>query len=210
RRLCGEVAVSGSKNSALPLLFASLLTREPCRFRNVPALADIRTTVRLLQSLGVELGEDVGPPLTPRARELASRGAPYELVKTMRASFLTLGPLLAREGQARVSTPGGCAIGVRPVNLHLAGFEKMGARLEIVHGYVEAEAPRGPSGRRLHGAQIALEVASVGATENLMMAAALAEGTTEIANAAREPGIEDLAVALGKMGPRIDATRPAS
>jgi UDP-N-acetylglucosamine 1-carboxyvinyltransferase len=203
RRLSGEVAVSGSKNSALPLLFASLLTREHCRFRNVPALADIRTTVHLLQHLGVELGEGEGPLLTLRAREFGTREAPYELVKTMRASFLTLGPLLAREGYARVSTPGGCAIGVRPVNLHLAGFEKMGARLEIVHGYVEAQAPLGPSGRRLHGAQIALEIASVGATENLMMAAALAEGTTEIENAAREPEIEDLAAALGKMGAHI-------
>ena len=160
----------------------------------------MRTTIRLLQGLGVELCEQDGHAVTLRARSLSSYEAPYDLVKTMRASFLALGPLLAREGRARVSTPGGCAIGARPVNLHLAGFEKMGARLEIVHGYVEAEAPSGPSGRRLRGARIALDTPSVGATENLMMAAALAEGVTEIDNAAREPEIEDLAAALAAMG----------
>ena len=200
RPLAGEVQVSGSKNAALPLLFASLLTDEPCRFKNVPELADVRTTIRLLQGLGVELCGQEGHAVTLRARSLSSYEAPYDLVKTMRASFLALGPLLAREGRARVSTPGGCAIGARPVNLHLAGLEKMGARLEIVHGYVEAEAPSGPSGRRLRGARIALDTPSVGATENLMMAAALAEGVTEIDNAAREPEIEDLAAALAAMG----------
>ena len=200
RPLAGEVQVSGSKNAALPLLFASLLTDEACRFKNVPELADVRTTIRLLQGLGVELCGQEGHAVTLRARSLSSYEAPYDLVKTMRASFLALGPLLAREGRARVSTPGGCAIGARPVNLHLAGLEKMGARLEIVHGYVEAEAPSGPSGRRLRGARIALDTPSVGATENLMMAAALAEGVTEIENAAREPEIEDLAAALAAMG----------
>ncbi|MBI2964524.1 MAG: UDP-N-acetylglucosamine 1-carboxyvinyltransferase [Deltaproteobacteria bacterium] len=204
RPLRGEVSVSGSKNAALPLLFASLLTGEPCRFRNVPELVDIRTTERLLQDLGVDLVESAGHVVALRARQLARHEAPYELVKTMRASFLALGPLLAREGRARVSTPGGCAIGARPVNLHLAGLEKMGARLEIVHGYVEAEAPRTANGRRLRGARIALDTPSVGATENLMMAAALAEGTTQIENAAREPEIEDLAAALGKMGAHIE------
>ena len=204
RPLAGEVQVSGSKNAALPLLFASLLTDEPCRFRNVPELADVRTTIRLLQGLGVELCGQDGHAVTLRARALSSYEAPYDLVKTMRASFLALGPLLAREGRARVSTPGGCAIGARPVNLHLAGLEKMGARLEIVHGYVEAQAPSGPSGRRLRGARIALDTPSVGATENLMMAAALAEGVTEIENAAREPEIEDLAAALAAMGVPVE------
>ncbi len=204
RPLRGEVEVSGSKNAALPLLFASLLTREPCRFRNVPELADVRTTVRLLQELGVELVESDGHRVALRAARLERHEAAYDLVKTMRASFLALGPLLAREGRARVSTPGGCAIGARPVNLHLAGLEKMGARLDIVHGYVEAEAPLGRSGgRRLRGASIVLDLPSVGATENLMMAAALAEGTTVLENAAREPEIEDLAAALVRMGARV-------
>jgi UDP-N-acetylglucosamine 1-carboxyvinyltransferase len=207
--LSGEVEVSGSKNSTLPLLFASLLTRKTCRFTNVPELVDVGTTVRLLQHLGVELRaepRDAAHALTLDARRLAGHEAPYELVKTMRASFLALGPLLAREGRARVSTPGGCAIGARPVNLHLAGLEKMGARLEIVHGYVEAEAPLTANGRRLRGARILLDSPSVGATENLMMAATLADGTTEIENAAREPEIEDLADALVKMGARIAGT----
>ena len=195
RPLRGEVTISGSKNSALPLLFASLLTRERCRFRNVPELADIRTTIRLLQDLGVELGAGAGHTVELQARALTGHEAPYELVKTMRASFLALGPLLSREGRARVSTPGGCAIGARPVNLHLGGLEKMGAKLEIVHGYVQAEAPLGPGGRKLRGARIALDTPSVGATENLMMAATLADGVTEI---------EDLAAALGKMGARIE------
>jgi UDP-N-acetylglucosamine 1-carboxyvinyltransferase len=203
RALRGEVAASGAKNSALPLLFSSLLSAEPCGYSNVPDVADVRTTVRLLQDLGVEvaLGDH---RVEVRAREVRSLEARYELVKTMRASFLVLGPLLTRFGRARVSTPGGCAIGARPVNLHLAGLEKMGARIEIVHGYVEAEAPLGPSGRRLRGATIDLEVPSVGATENLMMAATLAQGVTRIENAAREPEVEDLARALGKMGARIE------
>jgi len=200
RALRGEVQASGAKNAALPLLFASLLSSERCRFRNVPELADIRTTIRLLQRLGVELCEREGHVVALRAKSLTSHEAPYDLVKTMRASFLALGPLLAREGRARVSTPGGCAIGARPVNLHLAGLEKMGASLEIVHGYVQAEAPRGPHGRRLRGARTVLDTPSVGATENLMMAASLADGVTEIVNAAREPEIEDLAAALAAMG----------
>ena len=203
--LGGEVEVGGSKNAALPLLFSSLLTTKRCRFRNVPSLADIRTTVRLLQDLGVELIENEAHQVTLHAEKLTSFEATYDLVKTMRASFLALGPLLAREGRARVSTPGGCAIGARPVNLHLAGFEKMGARIEIVHGYVEAEAPRtSTGGRRLRGGRIELDLPSVGATENLMMAAALAEGTTRIENAAREPEIEDLAASLNEMGAKID------
>src|SRR5262249_41713205 len=151
-----------------------------------------------------ELRSFEGHSVELAAQALTSLEAPYELVKTVRASFLSLGPLLSREGRARVSTPGGCAIGARPVNLHLSGFEKMGAKLDIVHGYVEAEAPASRSGRRLRGARIALDTPSVGATENLMMAATLARGVTEIENAAREPEIEDLAAALGKMGARIE------
>ena len=205
RRLSGEVRASGAKNAALPLLFSSLLTGEQCRYDNVPELADIRTTVRLLQSLGAEVLESSNHRVAVRTQELRSIEAPYQLVKTMRASFLTLGPLLARVGRARVSTPGGCAIGARPVNLHLAGFERMGAKIEIVHGYVQAEAPRDRSGgTRLVGARIELDTPSVGATENLMMAATLARGTSLIENAAREPEIEDLARALVKMGARID------
>ena len=210
RPLRGEVQAGGSKNSALPLLFSSLLTGGPCGYSNVPALADVRTTVRLLGELGVEILADGDHHVRLQAGRLRSLEAAYELVKTMRASFLVLGPLLARFGRARVSTPGGCAIGARPVNLHLAGFERMGATIQIVHGYVEAEAPVGPGGaRRLRGARIELEVPSVGATENLLMAAALADGTTRIENAAREPEIVDLAAALGKMGARIDGAGSA-
>ncbi len=205
RRLTGEVEIGGAKNAALPLLFASLLTPEPCRFRNLPEVFDIRTTLHLLQNLGAEVLEKQDHEVQLRAREISRVEATYELVRTMRASFLTLGPLLARIGRARVSNPGGCAIGARPVDLHLSGFEKMGASIAIVHGYVEAEAPRTAGGeRRLRGATIRFEAPSVGATENLMMAAALADGTTVLENAAREPEIVDLATALGRMGAKID------
>ncbi len=191
----GEIQVSGAKNAALPLLFATLLTPERCRLRRVPALADIRTTLKVLQHLGAEVTAAAeGHEVTVEARDLTSTEAPYELVKTMRASFLALGPLLARFGHARVSTPGGCAIGARPVDLHLAGLEKMGARLGVREGYVEAAAGR------LRGATIVLDFPSVGATEQLMMAAALADGTTVIENAAREPEIECLATLLERMG----------
>jgi UDP-N-acetylglucosamine 1-carboxyvinyltransferase len=191
----GEIQVSGAKNAALPLLFATLLTPERCRLRHVPALADIRTTLKVLQHLGAEVTAAAeGHEVTVEARDLTSTEAPYELVKTMRASFLALGPLLARFGHARVSTPGGCAIGARPVDLHLAGLEKMGARLGVREGYVEAAAGR------LRGATIVLDFPSVGATEQLMMAAALADGTTVIENAAREPEIECLATLLERMG----------
>lgn len=195
RRLEGEVMVSGSKNAALPLLFSTLLTAERCVLRNVPALADIRTALDVLRHLGAQVS--VGPgghEVVVEARALVSTEASYDLVKTMRASFLVLGPLLARFGHARVSTPGGCAIGVRPVDLHLAGLEKMGAQIHIHQGYVEAEA------KRLHGAKILLDFPSVGATQQLMMAAALAEGTTVIENAAREPENECLGNALRRMG----------
>jgi len=201
RRLEGEVAVSGSKNAALPILISSLLTSERCVYQGVPHLADSRTTLRLLAGLGVAVDREKwnrgAEDITIATGDVTSVEAPYELVKTMRASFLVLGPLLARFGQARVSTPGGCAIGARPVNLHLKGLEAMGAKIEQSHGYVEAKAAR------LCGAKIYLELPSVGATENLMMAAALADGTTIIENAAKEPEIDDLANALNKMGAKI-------
>ena len=198
RRLAGEVIVSGSKNAALPLLFSTLLTGERCVVRNVPALADIRTALDVLRHLGAHVS--VGPgghEVAVEARALSSTEASYDLVKTMRASFLVLGPLLARFGHARVSTPGGCAIGVRPVDLHLAGLEKMGARIHIHQGYVEAEATR------LRGAKILLDFPSVGATQQLMMAATLADGTTVIENAAREPENECLGIALRRMGASV-------
>ncbi|MFN8626423.1 MAG: UDP-N-acetylglucosamine 1-carboxyvinyltransferase [Candidatus Binatia bacterium] len=196
RPLKGEVAVEGAKNAALPILLASLLTADRCVFRNVPDVVDVRTTLKLLADLGARIDHDAGA-VNLRAERLARLEAQYDLVKTMRASFLALGPLLARFGRARVSTPGGCAIGGRPVDLHLEGLQKMGARCRIVHGYVEAEA------ERLQGARIYLDVPSVGATEHLMMVATLADGTTTIEHAAREPEVVDLAHALAAMGARI-------
>jgi UDP-N-acetylglucosamine 1-carboxyvinyltransferase len=201
RRLEGEVFASGSKNAALPVLISSLLTAEPCVYKRVPNLADIHTTLKLLARLGVKVDKqswitECGD-ICLQADRLSGFEAPYDLVKTMRASFLVLGPLLARFGEARVSTPGGCAIGTRPVNLHLKGLVEMGASIEQVHGYVEAKA------KRLRGAKIYLDLPSVGATENLMMAATLAEGTTIIENAAKEPEIEDLSAVLNSMGGKI-------
>lgn len=201
RRLQGEVFVSGSKNAALPILISSLLTSDACVYQRVPDLLDIHTTLKLLAGLGVRIEREPwrrgSGDLTVCAQGVKSFEASYDLVKTMRASFLVLGPLLARFGQARVSTPGGCAIGTRPVNLHLKGLTEMGARIEQVHGYVEAKA------QKLHGARIYLDLPSVGATENLMMAATLAEGITVIENAAKEPEIEDLARVLNSMGANI-------
>jgi UDP-N-acetylglucosamine 1-carboxyvinyltransferase len=201
KRLMGEVTVSGSKNAALPVLFSSLLTSEPCTYRGVPHLADIRTTLRLLSGLGDRNDNqswlDGADDLTLQANRIDKFEAAYELVKTMRASFLVLGPLVARFGRARVSTPGGCAIGARPINLHLKGLEALGATIEQSHGYVEAKATR------LHGAKIYLDLPSVGATENLMMAASLADGTTTIENAAKEPEIDDLATVLNEMGAKV-------
>lgn len=202
RRLEGEVAVSGAKNAALPLLISSLLTEEPCVYEGIPDLMDIRTAVKLLSGLGVKVEKGAGA--SGQGRFTLSAGgatkfeASYDLVKTMRASFLVLGPLLSRFGKARVSTPGGCAIGARPVNLHLKGLAEMGAKIDLVHGYAEARA------NRLSGAKIYLDLPSVGATENLMMAAALAKGTTVIENPAKEPEIAELALALNKMGARIE------
>jgi UDP-N-acetylglucosamine 1-carboxyvinyltransferase len=201
KRLSGEIAVSGSKNAALPILISSLLTAQPCTYQGVPHLADIRTTLKLLSGLGDKSDNQRwlagGDDLTLQADRIGKFEAPYELVKTMRASFLVLGPLLARFGQARVSTPGGCAIGARPIDIHLKGLEALGATIEQTHGYMEATA------EKLRGAKIYLDFPSVGATENLMMAATLAEGTTIIENAAKEPEIDDLAKALNGMGAKV-------
>ena len=198
RRLQGEVAVSSSKNAALPILVSSLLTSETCVYQGIPHLVDINTTLKLLSGLGVDVDKEPwtrdSGDLTIRADRVKNVEASYELVKTMRASFLVTGPLLARFGRAHVSTPGGCAIGTRPVNLHLKGLAAMGASIDQVHGYMEVKA------EKLRGAKIYLDLPSVGATENLMMAASLAEGTTVIENAAKEPEIEDLAVVLNQMG----------
>ncbi len=201
-RLAGEVEVAGSKNAALPILFATLLSEQKCVVRNLPDVADVRTTLRLLSDLGAEVEQD-GADVAITARELNSSEAPYELVKTMRASFLVLGPLLARVGRARVSQPGGCAIGARPVNIHLHALQQLGAEVELVHGYAEARAGR------LTGAHVQLDFPSVGATEHLMMVACLAKGETEIENAAREPEIVDLAAALTSMGAVIEGAGEA-
>ncbi|MDT8440227.1 MAG: UDP-N-acetylglucosamine 1-carboxyvinyltransferase [Desulfuromonadales bacterium] len=197
RRLQGEVTVSGAKNAALPLLFATLLATGPHRLGNLPRLRDIITAERLLAGLGVEVTARNGETVLV-SRRPASFEAPYDLVRTMRASVLVLGPLLARYGRARVSLPGGCAIGARPINLHLKGLEAMGADIRLDHGYVDARS------RRLHGARICFDLPTVGGTENLMMAATLAKGTTVLENAAREPEIVDLARALQGMGARIE------
>ena len=195
KRLSGEVEVSGAKNAALPILAATILTEGPNRLRAVPRLRDIATIQALLTRLGVRFENSDG--LIVDASEMDKWEAPYDLVKTMRASVLVLGPLLARFGRAKVSLPGGCAIGARPIDLHLAGLEKMGAAIELEHGYVVARASR------LSGAEIDLDTPSVTGTENLMMAATLAKGETVIRNAAKEPEIVDLADALTKMGARI-------
>ncbi len=197
RRLAGEVKVSGAKNAALPLLFATLLAPGPHRIGNLPLLRDITTAEQLLAGLGAEVDSSNGI-LKIATGQINSMEAPYDLVRTMRASVLVLGPLLARYGRARVSLPGGCAIGARPINLHLKGLEAMGAEIHLNHGYVEASATQ------LKGARIYLDVPTVGGTENLMMAATLAKGTTVLENAAREPEIVDLANALLGMGARIE------
>jgi UDP-N-acetylglucosamine 1-carboxyvinyltransferase len=196
--LRGEVAIGGAKNAALPAMAASLLTGEPVRLRRVPWLGDVRTTIALLGHMGVEVDASEPGALTLRAGTVNRLEAPYALVKTMRASVLVLGPLLARFGRARVSLPGGCAIGPRPINLHLAGLEKMGAEISLDSGYVEAKAPR------LKGARITFDGQTVTGTENLMMAAALAEGVTVLENAACEPEVADLAALLTGMGARIE------
>ncbi len=195
--LRGAVSVSGSKNAALPILMAAALTDEPVVLHNVPRLRDVRTALELLARLGVHSRWLDDHALEVHAARIDSHEAPYNLVKTMRASFLVLGPLLARARRARVSTPGGCAIGARPVNLHIAGLRAMGARIQLRGGYVEAHADH------LTGARIWLDTPSVGATENILMAATRARGRTAIENAAREPEIQDLARMLTAMGARI-------
>jgi UDP-N-acetylglucosamine 1-carboxyvinyltransferase len=197
RPLRGTVALAGSKNAALPCLIATLLTSEPVLVRNVPRLRDVTTVLDLLRRLGVEARWSGDHDIELCAHMISSHEAPYELVKTMRASFLVLGPLLARASRARVSTPGGCAIGARPVNLHIAGMRMLGARIQMRHGYVEAHADN------LRGARVWLDTPSVGATENILMAAVRARGRTIIENAAREPEVRDLARMLTAMGARI-------
>ncbi len=199
RRLEGEVLISGSKNAALPLMAASLLTEDALRLGNVPDLRDIQTMVHLLRGLGVSIEQ-----LTPGTWRMSAAGpitavAPYEVVKQMRASILVLGPLVARFGEARVSLPGGCAIGSRPVDQHIKGLEALGAEVMVESGYVHARK----SGR-LQGARVLFDMATVGGTENIMMAATLAQGETLIENAAREPEIVDLAVLLRRMGADIE------
>ena len=196
--LRGEVWISGSKNAALPILFAALLTEQPVTIANLPHLHDITTTIELLGALGVTVSIDENMHLTVESSTLTAVTAPYDLVKTMRASILVLGPLLAKFGEANVSFPGGCAIGSRPVDLHLKGIEALGAEVEVDQGYIKAR-----SKGRLKGAHIVMDMVSVGATENLMMAAALAEGTTIIENAAKEPEIVDLAMCLNAWGAKI-------
>ena len=201
-RLEGEIAISGAKNSAIKLMAASLLTDEPLRLTNMPRLADTRFLAQLLRRLGVEVTEsdgDEGPQTVLHAPEVTSAFAPYDLVRQMRASFNVLGPLLARTGHAKVSLPGGCAIGARPVDLHLKAIEALGAHIDLHEGYVYAQAPRG-----LIGAEIEFPIVSVGATEHTMLAAVLAQGVTVIKNAAREPELEDLAICLNAMGAKVE------
>jgi UDP-N-acetylglucosamine 1-carboxyvinyltransferase len=198
KRLRGTVRVSGAKNAALPAMAAALLSEAPIRLENVPGLMDVRTIARLLRHMGVEVTGLGSPALTLCAAQVRTPEAPYDLVRTMRASVLVLGPLVARLGRARVSLPGGCAIGPRPINLHLMGLERLGATIHLDQGYVEAEAGR------LKGERIAFDLPTVTGTENLMMAATLAEGTTVLENAACEPEVEDLARLLTRMGAKIE------
>ncbi|MBA3504680.1 MAG: UDP-N-acetylglucosamine 1-carboxyvinyltransferase [Betaproteobacteria bacterium] len=197
RPLAGRVRASGAKNAALPILCAALLTQEPLTLTNVPRLNDVRTMQTLLAQMGVGSDTRTDGELVLDASSIDWPLAPYELVKTMRASILALGPLLARSGEARVSLPGGCAIGLRPVDQHVKGLRAMGAEIDLEHGYINARA------RRLRGANIAFDMATVTGTENLLMAATLAEGITVLANAAREPEVVDLARCLAAMGARI-------
>ncbi len=205
QRLRGEVVISGAKNAALPELCAALLTAESVTLENVPRLQDVATMQQLLRHMGVEVRAGLGAAaqgVRIDASSVQAPEAPYELVKTMRASVLALGPLLARFGHARVSLPGGCAIGSRPVDQHVKGLAAMGADIHIEHGYIVAGLPAGQ--QRLRGARIATEMVTVTGTENLMMAAALADGTTVLENAAQEPEIADLAAMLIAMGAQID------
>jgi len=198
RPLEGEVRISGAKNAALPIMCAALLSAEPLRLSNVPRLMDVATMAKLLGQMGVDVRREAPGEIFLQASAVSDPTAPYELVKTMRASVLVLGPLLARCGQARVSLPGGCAIGARPVDQHVKGLQAMGATIALEHGYMTARA------ERLRGARIVMDLVTVTGTENLMLAATLAEGTTWLENAAREPEVVDLARCLAAMGARIE------
>ena len=197
QRLAGEITVSGAKNAALPILCAGLLSAEPVQLDNVPDLQDVRTILKLLGQMGVRTESSAGH-VSLDASKVTNPVAPYELVKTMRASILVLGPLVARFGEAKVSLPGGCAIGARPVDQHIKGLQAMGAEINIEHGFIEARA------KRLKGARIVTDMITVTGTENLLMAAVLADGETVIENAAREPEVGDLANLLVAMGAKID------
>ena len=196
--LSGKIAISGAKNAALPILAGTLLATRPVRINNVPHLKDVSTTIALLQTMGVQITIDDQLGLEVDASNVTHREAPYELVKTMRASILVLGPLVARFGEADVSLPGGCAIGARPVNLHVAGLQAMGADVTVENGFIKARADR------LQGAHIVFDIVTVTGTENLLMAAVLAEGETVLENAAREPEVTDLASFLIGMGAKIE------
>ncbi len=197
-KLKGEVKISGAKNAALPIMAASLLAQSECVIHNVPRLMDVATMGKLISYLGPEVkGIEKNNTISINTKALVKSDAPYELVKTMRASVLVLGPLIVRCGEAKISLPGGCAIGARPINLHLMGLEKMGAEIKLEHGYVRLKA------KRLKGAKIYLDISTVTGTENLMMAAALAKGVTVIENAACEPEVVDLANFLNKMGAKV-------
>ncbi|MDR0735446.1 MAG: UDP-N-acetylglucosamine 1-carboxyvinyltransferase [Zoogloeaceae bacterium] len=195
--LSGEIVISGAKNAALPILCAALLTGEAMTFSNLPRLKDVATLLKLLAQMGVRVTPDSGEAVFLDAKDMDNPCAPYDLVKTMRASILVLGPLLARCGEARVSLPGGCAIGARPVDQHIRGLQAMGAEIQVEQGYIHAKAGR------LQGARICTDMVTVTGTENLMMAATLAEGETVIENAAREPEVVDLANCLVRMGGRV-------
>jgi UDP-N-acetylglucosamine 1-carboxyvinyltransferase len=195
--LSGEIEISGAKNAALPILAAALLTAEPLTVTNVPNLRDVTTMLGLLGQMGVAISKDEKRGVELRAARIKDPVAPYEQVKTMRASVLTLGPLTARCGEARVSLPGGCAIGLRPVDQHIKGLQAMGAELAIEHGYISVRA------KRLKGTRVCMDLVTVTGTENIMMAATLADGTTKIENAAREPEVVDLADCLNAMGARV-------
>lgn len=200
----GEVKISGAKNAALPVLCSSILAEDGCRYHDVPNLKDISTIIRVLETLGAKVSRDHDNTIIVDPSQITSYEAPYNLVKTMRASILVLGPLVAKYKRAKVSLPGGCAIGVRPIDQHLKGLEKMGANIEMSHGYVLA------STKGLKGARIVFDKPTVGGTENIMMAATMAEGTTLIEGAAKEPEITDLADVLNKMGARIKGAGEAT
>ena len=197
-RLVGRVKTSGAKNAVLPIIAASILGETPSRLEEIPQLEDVRTICGVLEHLGVKIDATRDHGLDIDSSVITGSEAPYELVRSMRASFVVMGPLLARVGHARISQPGGCAIGSRPIDLHLKGFEALGAKITQDHGFIEASAPNG-----LKGADIYLDFPSVGATENIMMAACLAEGTTVLENPAEEPEIVDLANYLNQMGAKV-------